>query len=114
VTRDEPVSREPVPPDPVLLRDALTALSRRLGVPDANVVDELAAAWNDVAGDALAPHARVRGLRAGECAITVDGPVWATRARYLADTFRARANKRLGRPLVRTVKVVVDGPAETV
>jgi len=100
MTRDEPVP----------LRDALAAVGKQLGVPPPDVVAQLEAVWVEVAGAALADHARVRVGRGGECAIEVDGPAWATRARYLAEDFRKRANEAAGMAVVSVVNVLVKGP----
>ena len=96
--------------DPVPLRDALAAVGKQLGVPAPDVAAQLAAVWADVAGDALAAHSRLRLGRGGECAIDVDSPAFATRARYLAEGFRNRANEAAGRTVVTAVNVQVKAP----
>ncbi len=86
--------------DPVPLRDALAAVSRdlRLAAPDA--LADLTAVWREIAGPDVAGHARVVSLRDGRCTLEVDGPVWATRVRYLTSELCHQAS-------VREVNVVV-------
>ena len=93
----------------VPLRDALAAVTRDLGMPANDTLQAVTDAWIEVAGPELAAHARVRALRSGECTIEVDGPAWATRARYLGSALEQAANRRLGGPVFASLKVVVSG-----
>jgi predicted nucleic acid-binding Zn ribbon protein len=94
--------------EPVPLRDALAAVGAELGLPSANAFDTVAALWQQIAGTDVAGHSRVRALRNGECTIEVDGPMWATRARYLTDDLKRLANERCGETVVTLAKVVVS------
>jgi predicted nucleic acid-binding Zn ribbon protein len=96
--------------EPVELRDALAAVTSKLGMPPPDVTETLAQALADVVGTQLAAHTRVRSVRDGTCVVEVDAPAVATRVRYLTETFAAHANEALGGPLVRVVNVVVKGP----
>jgi predicted nucleic acid-binding Zn ribbon protein len=99
--------------DPMPLRDALAAVGKELGVPDANEFDTLVTVWSEVVGIDVARHARVRSVRDGECTIEVDGPAWATRVRYLTSDLQRHANERCGEGFVTHVRVVVAGPRST-
>ena len=100
--------------DPLPLRDALAAVGKDLGLPDANDLEVLITIWCELVGNDVARHARVRGLRDGQCTIEVDGPVWATRVRYLVGDLRRRANERRGEGFLTDVKVVVATSRRTV
>ena len=100
--------------DPLPLRDALAAVGKELGLPDTNDLDVLAAVWCELVGSDVAPHARVRSVRDGECTIEVDGPAWATRVRYLAGDLRRSADERCGVGFLTNVRVVVATTRRTV
>jgi predicted nucleic acid-binding Zn ribbon protein len=101
------------PEDPVPLRDAIAAVSRQLGLPPTDVVSTIDAEWIDIAGAAIAAHARVQSVRDGECTIAVDGPAWATQIRYAAGDLVGRVNERCGEGSVTSIRVVVKGPPRT-
>jgi predicted nucleic acid-binding Zn ribbon protein len=100
--------------DPVPLRDALAAVGKELGLPATNDLDVLIAVWSELIGNDVAQHARVRSVRDGECTIEVDGPVWATRVRYLMSDLQRLANERCGEGFLTNVRVVVAAPRRTV
>lgn len=93
--------------DPIPLRDAIAAVGRDLGLPAPDVLSTLARAWPELVGSTLAPHARLRSVRAGECTIEVDAPVWATQLRYLSDDLVRRCNEHCGALVVTSIRVVV-------
>jgi len=70
------------PDEPVLLRDAVAAVGRDLGMPAPDLLESLASGWAAIVGDVLAPHTSVRSVRDGVCTVEVDGPGWATQLRY--------------------------------
>jgi hypothetical protein len=92
------------------LRDALAAVTRDLRLPAPETFDAVANALADALGPGLSPHARVRSVRDGTCVIEADAPAIASRVRYLVEGFTTRVNEAAGRPLVRTVNVVVKTP----
>jgi predicted nucleic acid-binding Zn ribbon protein len=96
--------------EPVPLRDALAAVGDELGLPTANTFGDVEIVWRELAGADVAQHSRLRSLRDGECTIEVDGPAWATRARYLTGDLKHLANTRCGEGVVTVVKVVVSPP----
>jgi predicted nucleic acid-binding Zn ribbon protein len=100
--------------EPLPLRDALAEVGRDLGVPDPGVVERVMVVWQDVVGAVVAEHTHVRSVRDGVCTVTVDAPVWATQLRYLEQALMDRAAEVLGAGVVRTLKVVVAPPTETV
>jgi predicted nucleic acid-binding Zn ribbon protein len=99
--------------EPVPLRDAVAAVGRELGLASPDVVATLIARWRDVVGPAIAEHAQVRSVRAGECTIVVDGPAWATQIRYGSSDLMARVNECCGEGSVTSIRVVVSGPRRT-
>jgi len=100
--------------DPVPLRDALAAVGKELGLPETNDLDVLIEVWSELVGNEVAPHARVRSVRDGECTIEVDGPAWATRVRYVVGDLQRQANERCREGFLTRVKVVVATPRRTV
>jgi predicted nucleic acid-binding Zn ribbon protein len=95
--------------EPVPLRDALDVVGKELGLGPVSAFDAVATLWQDIVGADGAPHSRVRSLRNGECTIEVDGPVWASRARYLTGELVRRASVLSGGRLVTAARVVVSG-----
>ncbi|HEX5615315.1 MAG TPA: DUF721 domain-containing protein [Acidimicrobiia bacterium] len=102
MTSRRPGDREPRP-----LRDALTEVSRDLGMPPPDLLSEVLAAWPSVVGDDLAPHARARSLRAGELTVQVDAPAFVTELRYRAPQLVDALERHLGRRVVERLRVVV-------
>jgi predicted nucleic acid-binding Zn ribbon protein len=100
--------------EPVPLRDAVAAVGKELGLPSPDALAALVAAWPEIIGTALAPHTRVRSVRAGECTIEVDGPVWATQIRYRTNEVLQRAEARVGGGVIHTIRVVVTPPRNAV
>ena len=94
------------PPTPLV--DALRAVGAELGLPDPHLVDSLGGRWAEVVGDAVAAHARPRGLRDGTLTIAVDAPGWATELRYLEREICARLAIISGRDDIHHVRVVVE------
>lgn len=102
--------RRPGDPEqpPTSLGDALRAVGAELGLPDPSLVDSLGDRWPEVVGDAVAAHARPRGLRDGTLTIAVDAPGWATELRYLEHDICARLAAISGRDDIRHIRVVVE------
>ena len=100
-----------VPGEPVPLRDAVAEVGRELGMPPPHDLGALANAWPEIVGDAVAAHATVRSVRDGVCTIEVDDPGWATQVRYAERQIVGRAETCCGPGVVRSVRVVVAGPA---
>ena len=95
--------------EPVLLRDAVDAIGRELGMPAADALTQLSEAWTTVVGAELAPHASVRSVRDGVCTVEVDGAGWATRIRYAEHQVVERAAECCGPGVVTSIRVVVSG-----
>lgn len=96
--------------EPVLLRDAVDAVGRQLGMPTSDAFAQLAAAWPTVVGPQLAPHTSVRSVRDGVCTVEVDGTGWATQLRYAEQQLVERAAECCGAGVVTSIRVVVSGP----
>jgi predicted nucleic acid-binding Zn ribbon protein len=95
--------------EPVLLRDAVDAVGRELGMPPADAFSQLSAAWPTVVGAHLAPHVSVRSVRDGVCTVEVDGSGWATQLRYAEQQLVERAVECCGPGVVTSIRVVVSG-----
>jgi predicted nucleic acid-binding Zn ribbon protein len=95
--------------EPVLLRDAVDAVGRELGMPPADAFSQLSAAWPTVVGAHLAPHVSVRSVRDGVCTVEVDGSGWATQLRYAEQQLVERAAECCGPGVVTSIRVVVSG-----
>lgn len=96
--------------EPVSVGDAAALVSEELGLAEPRSFARLLDAWPEIVGDALARHARVRGVRAGVLEVAVDSPAWATQLRYLEADLVARASRVVGPGVVETVRVVVEQP----
>jgi hypothetical protein len=54
----------------------------------------------------------VRSLRDGVLLVAVDDPAFATQVRYLEAQVREAAARVVGRPVVRSLRVVVQPPGK--
>jgi predicted nucleic acid-binding Zn ribbon protein len=94
-------------PTPMSLRDALDELTSELRVAGPDATARVSAAWPELVGSELAPHSRPGTLRDGVLTVTVDDPAWATPLRYLESEIVAGLTDRLGRGVVRGVRIQV-------
>jgi len=94
----------------VLLRDAIDAVGRTLGMPPADAFTQLSEAWPTIVGEQFAPHVFVRSLRDGVCTVEVDGAGWATQLRYAEQQLVQRAEECCGAGVVTSIRVVQKGP----
>lgn len=69
-------------------------------------VQELADDWNEVAGDMVARHTKDLALSRGRLVITVDSAPLRQELSYLKEDLIARINERLGREVVREVRLL--------
>ena len=95
--------------EPVLLRDAVAAVGRDLGMPAPDLFASLANEWPAIAGEVLAPHTAVRSVRDGVCTVEVDGAGWATQLRYAESQVLERLARRCGPGVVTSIRAVVGG-----
>ena len=95
------------PTDPVVVGDALAAVSAELGLADPGVVGELVDRWAEVVGAAIAENARLRAVRGSTLTIAVESGAWATELRYLESEILARVAAIVGDGVIDTVRVVV-------
>lgn len=95
--------------EPVLLRDAVAAVGRDLGMPAPDLLASLSTEWASIVGELLAPHTSVRSVRDGVCTIEVDGPGWATQLRYAERQVVERAGEHCGPGVVTSIRAVVRG-----
>lgn len=99
--------------EPRPLGDALSEVSKELGLPDARAFGRLVAGWATVVGETLARHASPRGLRDGVLTVAVDVPAWATQVRYLERDLLEGCAALAGPGVVERLRVVVDPAADT-
>lgn len=69
------------------------------------------AAWDKVAGPAVAAHTTGAHLRNGELVVQVDSNLWATELSALAGHYAESMNSELGKRLVRSVRFTVTREA---
>ena len=94
--------------EPKRLHDALAEVSADLGLPHPDAFGALLTHWQDLVGDDLAEHSRLRSLHEGVLRVTVDTAPRATQLRYLESRVVERASALLGSDVVRAVHVRVD------
>jgi predicted nucleic acid-binding Zn ribbon protein len=82
-------------------------VGRDLGLPDPSELTAVLDAWPELVGADIARHAQVRSLRDGVLLVAVDEPAFATHLRYLETAVREGATRLVGRPVVKSLKVVV-------
>ena len=98
--------------EPVSLSESLASVGRDLGLPDPNELTAVLDAWPELVGIDVARHAHVRSLRDGVLLVAVDEPAFATQLRYLETAVRDGAARVAGRPVVRSLRVVVKAPGK--
>lgn len=72
----------------------------------------VAAAWEKIAGKAVAAHTAQVHIRDGELLVYVDSPVWATELSALAGPYQISMNEELGQKTVRSVRFTVSRRVE--
>jgi hypothetical protein len=98
------------PGEPTTIGDAAALVGEELGLAEPRSFARLVDAWPEIAGDALATHSRVRGIRDEVLEIAVDSPVWATQLWYLERDVVERSSRLVGAGVVAAIRVVVDPP----
>lgn len=86
------------------LKDAI----KRLGGLDRVREADLAGVWAVVAGEEIARHTHILGLRQGELSIGVDSNVWATELTALSEKLRCALNSQIGQETVRHMRFTVS------
>jgi len=81
--------------------------------PGSTALSSLQQRWTEVAGDALAAHARPTKLAGGTLVITVDDPAWASQLKWLEGDLVTRCNDALGTIAVTATRAVVRAPRST-
>jgi hypothetical protein len=100
------VTRERDEPKP--LSEALAEVAADLGLPEPDAFQTLVANWEQLVGDDLSRHCRLRSLRDGVLRLAVDSAPRATQLRYLEGEVIGRANGLVGAGVVRSVRISVD------
>jgi predicted nucleic acid-binding Zn ribbon protein len=98
--------------DPVSLSESLAGVGRDLGMPDPTELTAVLDAWPELVGIDVARHAHIRSLRDGVLLVAVDEPAFATQLRYLETEVREGAERVVGRPVIRSLRVVVKAPGK--
>lgn len=75
------------------------------------VLGDLARRWSEVVGDRLAEESRPSGLEGDVLTVKATSAAWATQIGFLAEEVARRSNDLFGRPVVGSVKVLVDSEA---
>jgi predicted nucleic acid-binding Zn ribbon protein len=91
-----------------LLRDAVAAVGREIGMPEADTFATLSASWPEIVGNSLATHVFLRSVHDGVCTVEVDGAGWTTQLRYAESQIVARAAERCGPGIVTSIRAVVS------
>jgi predicted nucleic acid-binding Zn ribbon protein len=98
--------------EPVSLSESLAGVGRDLGLPDPSDLTAVLDAWPELVGTEMARRAQVRSLRDGVLLIAVDEPAFATQLRYLEHAVCEGTTRVVGRPVVRSLRVVVQAPGK--
>jgi predicted nucleic acid-binding Zn ribbon protein len=80
---------------------------------DGMVLGDLARRWTEVVGERLADESRPADLEGDVLTVRASTAAWATQIGFLAQEVARRSNDIIGRPLVGSVRVLVearDGP----
>jgi predicted nucleic acid-binding Zn ribbon protein len=82
---------------------------RKLRLDRAVAEQPAVAAWAEVAGEAIVRHARARSIEDGVLVVVVDNAGWKTQLTWLKPQLLTRLNARLGRRIVRDIRLVSGG-----
>ena len=74
------------------------------------VLGRLARQWAEVVGNRLADESRPAALEDRVLTVKVSTAAWATQIGFLAEEVARRSNEVVGRPLVESVRVLVEAP----
>jgi hypothetical protein len=66
------------------------------------------AAWEDVAGPAVAAHSRAVRVTEGELLVAVDSPAWANELALMSASYVAELQRRAGKDSVRAIRFTVS------
>jgi predicted nucleic acid-binding Zn ribbon protein len=97
---------------PVSLHDSLVELTSELRVAGPDAMRIVQTQWPAIVGRELAPHVRLGSLRDGTLTLEVDDAMWATPLRYLESGIVETLAERLGRGVVRAVRIAVQKPRD--
>lgn len=91
---------EPGGPDPRPLAESLQRYRTTLTA--------VAEKWTDVAGEAVAEHARPVAVRDGALVVEVDDPAWGSQLKWLGTNLLARLTEVLGEPVADRLEIRVS------
>jgi predicted nucleic acid-binding Zn ribbon protein len=97
---------------PASLHDSLVELTSELRVAGPDAMRIVQTQWPVIVGRELAPHVRLGSLRDGTLTLEVDDAMWATPLRYLESGIVETLAERLGRGVVRAVRIAVQKPRD--
>ena len=89
-------------------------LQRHVRGAGAPVLEVLTPLWTRVAGKAVAAQARPVAFAAGTLTLSAASPSWARELKGLSEEICTAANRRLGAPVVKQIRVrlALQPPAE--
>jgi len=85
----------------------LEQVLRRMGMPDPIDLNRLVEEWEDLAGEPWGTRSQPAGLEGGELVVEVDDGSIATLLTYQQRALVERLERRLGAPLVTSIKIRV-------
>jgi len=85
----------------------LDRVLRGLGMPDPLDLNRLVDGWEDLAGEPWGTRSQPAGLDGGELVVEVDDGSIATLLTYQREALIGRLERRLGTPLVTSIKIRV-------
>jgi hypothetical protein len=71
------------------------------------------AAWESVAGPAVAAHSRAVRVTEGELLVAVDSPAWANELALMSGSYLAELHRRVGKDSVRAIRFTVSRSARS-
>ena len=72
------------------MSEALSEVSRRMGMSGADVLSILFGKWDELVGPSVAAHVQPHRLQGDTLVVTADHPAWATQIRHMAPEILAR------------------------
>jgi len=99
-------------PEPEPLSELLESVLGRMGLPPPSVFNELAATWDELAGEPWSHRATPLYIRQKELVVEASSPSLVGMLRYGVGDLMRRLDEALGAGVVESIRVIAPGRSE--
>jgi len=86
--------------------EILPTVLNQLGLTSKFMEYQVLRIWQDVVGDKIARHTKVKCIQRGTLYVKVGHPVWRQELMMLKDEIKAQLNNRLGHEVVKRITIL--------